>query len=309
MDRKPAIKLLLSPYQVLDLTEEKGYYFCTNILSHLGAKVTRVEKPGVTRDFWWWAYNYNKRLVYLDIEREQSQLLQLVKEADFLVESFPPGYLNSLGLGYDALKRLNPKLIMTSITNFGQTGPYKDFRASDLELMAMAGVMYEIGDPDRPPVRIGFPQSHLLTAAEAAVGTMIALYQRELTGQGQQVDVSAQESVLAIKTGGPRRRELTGSGKRIGPLRLTTTSDIRLGNRTARYQHQPSPMLWKCKDGYVVFYMGIGLRGAHDNRILAKRMEMEGDLPDIVRNMQWETFDWGQTSPEDMAQIWGAIAR
>ncbi|MBI4296834.1 MAG: CoA transferase, partial [Chloroflexi bacterium] len=187
MNRELGADFLLSPFRVLDLTREEGYYLCSKILGDLGAEVVRLEKSDVKRSFWWYAYNYNKKVVSFDIEKEKEKLLQFVAGADFLVESFPPGYLDSLGLGYDALKKLNHRLIMTSITPFGQTGPYRDLKVSDIEIMAMSGVLNEIGDPDRPPVRISFPQAHLVTSAEAAVGTMTALCQRELTGEGQQV--------------------------------------------------------------------------------------------------------------------------
>ncbi|MBI4296023.1 MAG: CoA transferase [Chloroflexi bacterium] len=299
MDNRSPIEFFLSPARVLDLTDEKGYYFCTKILGDLGADVIRIEKPGVKRDFWWWAYNYKKKLVYLDIEKGPEQLLQLVREADFLVESFPPGYLDSLGLGYTSLKKVNPKLIMTSITPFGQTGPHRDLKASDLELMATSGVLVGIGDPDRPPVRISFPQAHLITSAEAAVGTLIALCHREVTDEGQKVDVSAQESVHAIGT---------GTGKRMGRF-AGIPAHVRPKGAEVKYQHPRTALLWECKDGHVAYWWHPGVRGAHNNRALVKYMEMEGDLPDIVRNIQWETIDPEQTSPADMAQIWDAFAR
>ncbi|MBI4295588.1 MAG: CoA transferase [Chloroflexi bacterium] len=310
MDKRPGIESLLSPFHVLDLTDEKGYYFCAKILGDLGAEVIRLEKPGTKRDFWWWAYNHKKKLVYLDIEREQDKLLQLVREADLLVESFPPGYLDSLGLGYATLGKVNPSLIMTSLTPFGQTGPYKDLRASDLEIMAMSGALCVIGDLDRSPVRISFPQSHLMTSAEAAVGTLIALCQRELTGAGQQVDVSAQESVHVIVSSGINRWKYDAPKSR--PRRIVryhgTLPGIRLVGGQPKY-HPGDPMLWDCKDGQACFVVHPGSRGAHNNGTLVKYMEAEGDLPDIVRNLRWENFDQLKIDPEDLGQVWDAFAR
>ncbi|MBI4296025.1 MAG: CoA transferase, partial [Chloroflexi bacterium] len=309
MDERPAIELLLSPFRVLDITEEKGCYFCAKILGDLGAEVIRIEKPEAPRDFWWWAYNDRKKLVRLDIEKEPDRLLQLVREVDFLIESFPPGYLDRLGLGYATLRRLNPGLVMTSITPFGQTGPYKDLKASDLEILAMAGVLHGMGDPDRPPVRISLPQSYLLTSAEAAVGTLIALHWRELTGEGQQVDVSAQECVLGVLSGGIGKQEIVGIAReRMGRFHGSLPG-TKLGGGQVKYNHPQHPLLWPCKDGHVAFLMLPGTRGAYNNRALVKYMEMDGDLPDIVRNIKWESFDITQTRPEDLSEIWGAFAR
>src|SRR3990172_9474014 len=105
---KDAVVSLLSPLRVLDLTTEKGYYFFSKILDDLGADVTRLEKVGTPHDYWWQAYNYKKKLVPFDIETDKDKLLTLVKDADFLCESFAPGYLDRLGVGYAALKKANP---------------------------------------------------------------------------------------------------------------------------------------------------------------------------------------------------------
>jgi len=289
---------LLSRVRVLDLTDEKGC-FCAKILGDLGAEVIRVERPGIKRDFWWWAYNYKKTLVYLDIEKEREKVLQLAKEADFVIESFPPGYLDQLGLGYNALREANPRLIVTSITSFGQTGPYRDFKASDLELMAMSGVMYLVGDSDCPPVRIGFPQAYLIASAEAAVGTLVAHYWRGTTGEGQQVDVSAQESLFLTLMHAP-------FFTRWGAPKPRRTGAYRLGVTGAMFLH---PLIWKCRDGHIAFMLQGGMAGAHSNRTLVRYMDMEGDLPDSVRAINWETLDLAKTTPEQLAKVWEPFAR
>lgn len=298
MDKKAGKVSLLSSFDVLDLADEKGY-FCSKILSDLGAEVTRVEKPDVKRDFWWRAYNSDKRLVHLDIERERGRVLELAREADFVVESFPPGYLDRLGLGYTALREVNPKLIVTSITPFGQTGPFKDLKASDLELMAMSGVMYLLGDSDRPPVRLGFPQSYLIASADAAVGTLLAHYWRGISGEGQQVDVSVQESLFAVLMHAPYFWKWQGENpKRTGRYRLGVTG--------AMFLH---PLIWKCQDGHIAYMLQGGKQGAHSNRTLAKYIEMEGDLPDLVRQIDWDTLDLAKTTPEQLAKVWEPFAR
>ena len=297
MIKKPGMGFL-SPFRALDLTDEQGY-FCTKILCDLGADVIRVERPNVKRDFWWWAYNSKKKLVSLDIEREREKVLDLAREADFLIESFPPGYLDRIGLGYGILKALNPRLIWTSITPFGQTGPYQGYVASDLELMAMSGVMYLIGDPDRPPVRIGFPQAYQIACAEAAVGSLIAHYWRGFTEEGQHVDVSIQESLMAVIMHAPYFWKWDGNKQeRTGPYRF--------GVNGAMYLH---PMIWRCKDGHIAFMMQGGMQGAHNNYSLLKHMIVEGDVPDFVREIKWETYELINVPREELSKVWEVFAR
>ena len=182
---------LLSPYRVLDLTDERGL-LCGKILADLGADVIQIEPPGGSsardigpfyhdeahpeKSLFWWAYANNKRGVTLNLDTvDGRQLLQrLARGAHFLIESWPPGYLESLGLGYEALAAINPELIVVSITPFGQDGPYAHYKATDVTGMAMGGLMYLTGDPDRAPVRVGFPQFYLHGAAAGATGAMLA---------------------------------------------------------------------------------------------------------------------------------------
>ncbi|MBI4295988.1 MAG: CoA transferase [Chloroflexi bacterium] len=309
MDNKPAIETLLSSFRVLDLTDEKGYWLCSKILGDLGAEITRLEKPGVKRDFWWWSYNCKKKIVPFEIEKDKDRLLQLVKDTDFLIESFPPGYLDKLGLGYADLSKVNPKLIMTSLSPFGQTGPHIGLKADDLEIMALSGALYGIGDPDRAPVRISFPQSFLMTSAEAAVGAMVALCQRELTGEGQQVDVSAQESAHGIKQGSVQRQKIvlvglsqTRNGGYHGPM-----PGIKLGGGEPKYFHSRHPQIWPCKDGHVNYLIHPGMRGLHSNSVIVKYMAKDGPVPEVLRGIKWETLDWGDLSPEEAQKLWDAF--
>jgi len=307
MSGETGIECFLTPYRVLDLTEEKGHFFFAKILGDLGAEVIRLEKPGVQRDFWWWAYNSDKEVRNLDITAEPDKLLPLIRQADILVEDFSPGYMDSLGLGYNVLKKINSRLIMTSITPFGQSGPYRDMKASDLEIMAVSGVLHGMGDPDRPPVRISFPQSELITSAEAAVGTLLALYQREFTGEGQQVDVSAQESVHCMLENRVTRRGVIGNKTRLGGYHPVMPS-AKL-ERDWKYTHTRHPQIWKCKDGHIAFLLHPYRVTPETNWALVKYMEAEGDLPELVRRVDWNTFDWCDVSPEDAVIIWDTFAR
>jgi crotonobetainyl-CoA:carnitine CoA-transferase CaiB-like acyl-CoA transferase len=297
MKKNAGLKSLLSPYTVLDLTETNGY-FCGKILGDLGARVIRLEKPGPERDSWWWSYNRDKEVEYLDIEQDKERVLEHAAEVDFIIESFKPGYLDGLGLGYNALSKINPRLILTSITPFGQTGPYKDFKASDLEIMASSGVMYLLGDNDRPPIRIGFPQSYLLTSAFAAVGTLIAHHWRLATGEGQQVDTSAQESLFDVLMNAMFFYTWQG----INPER---NGKYRYGVSGGMYLH---PLVWKCKDGHVSFLLQAGKLGAHSNSTVAKYIEKDGHLTDFLKNVDWDNLVLADKNPEKMEDFWQPFA-
>ena len=201
----------MSRCRALDLTDEIGF-LSGKILADLGVDVIKVEKPGgdagrrigpfwkdipdPEKSLYWFAYNGNKRGITLNIETgDGRQILgELVKKADFVLESFPPGYMSRKKLGWRSLRKINERTILVSITPFGQKGPYKNFAASDMIAMAMSGMLYLTGDADRPPLNISLPQSYLLAGADGAVGAMLAYYHRERTGKGQHVDVSLQQS-------------------------------------------------------------------------------------------------------------------
>src|SRR5262249_40583124 len=163
------------PYRVLDLTDE-GAMICGQILGDLGADVILIEPPAgvqarrigpfadnqpeVNRSLNFWSLNRNKRGITLDLETGagKENLLGLVKSSDILVESFAPGHLDRLGLGYKALAETNPGLIMISITPFGQRGPKANWAATDLTVTAASSVLFMTGDEDRPPVYVSIPQ-------------------------------------------------------------------------------------------------------------------------------------------------------
>src|ERR1043165_2099197 len=213
MDSANKTEGLLSPFRVLDLTDELGF-LCGKILGDLGADVIKIERPGgdparrlgpfykderdPEKSLTWFGFNNNKRGVTLDLEKKEGQNLfaKLAAKADFVIETFTPGYLDKLKSGYAALAKNNPRLVWVSITPFGQPGPSSKCHASDIEIMALSGCMSLTGDPDRPPLRVTFPQSYSWTGSYAAVGALPAHYYRALTGEGQQVDVSAQATLL-----------------------------------------------------------------------------------------------------------------
>ncbi len=186
----------LSGYRVLDLTDERGI-LCPRLLADMGAEVIRVEKPGSPESPFYWE-KLGKRAITLDIEAKPGQELfrRLVKTADALVESFPPGYLEGLGLGYHELGRINPRLVMASVTDFGQSGPYRDYRSCDLVANALGGQICVCGEPQSPLKPFG-DQSYYLASIFAAIGVLLALWNRHSSGKGQHIDISLEECVAS----------------------------------------------------------------------------------------------------------------
>lgn len=310
MAENTAAESMLSPYRVLDLTDEKGY-LCGRLLGDLGADVIKIERPGGDPDrnqgpfyhdeadpeksLFWFAYNANKRGITLDIEQAEGQdiLKKLVAGTDFLIESFPPGYMDRLGLGYSSLEKLNPGLIMVSITPFGQTGPYKDYKGPDIVVWAMGGRMYSIGEEGRPPTRISHhSQAYLQGGLEAAAGAMLAFYHRQMTGEGQHVDTSIQAAAAQPGNMGWDLRNV------VAPRGATARSRLRITR------------VWPCKDGKVSWMYQGGQRAAErTTRPFMKWMESEGMLNDFLKDFDWEEFDMSKTTQETIDLIEEPIGR
>jgi len=301
------INFLLAPYRVLDLTDERGL-LAGKILADLGADVVQIEPPGGNparnigpfygddprpeKSLFWWAYAANKRSITLDLEQKDGQALlkRMVAEADFLVESFAPGYLDTLGLGYDLLAEINPKLVMVSITPFGQDGPYSNYQATDIVGMALGGFMYLTGDDDRAPIRISFPHFYLHGGAAGATAAMLAHTYRITNGQGQYVDVSCQQAVAKTLAHAPQIWDIEGAIlKRMGVYRQTS------GENRVRIN-------WPCKDGYVN-YMVQGGSVAYSTRSLLEWMKEDSfDTADLDA-IDWEKMGYGAITPELMSQL------
>ena len=207
--------LALEGRRVLELADEKGVY-CGKLLADMGADVIKIERPGgdATRwmpPFWrdmpdpngslFFLYmNTSKRGVTLDITKPEGQelLRKLAETADIIVETFAPGYLDDLGVGFQSLRQANPRLVLTSITGFGQTGPYRDLNSSDLVASALGGAMYVTGDGEDPPVTLAGHQAHVMAATCAAASSMIAVYRSAISGNGQHVDISLEETTVSV---------------------------------------------------------------------------------------------------------------
>ncbi len=249
---------MLSPYTVLDLTDEKGE-LASMVLGDLGADVIKVEPPSgspsramgpflddapeMERSLQYFAFNRNKRGISLDLEAEAGRktLFSLVERADFIIESARPGEMAGKGLGFEAIRQANPRIVYVAITPFGQDGPHAEFPVSDLTLAAMGGPMSLQGHPDRPPVRLSLPQAWLHASVEAAVGALTAHALMLRTGQDQFVDVSAQTAMTWTMLQGMVAHSIQGRDFNRGG------STVQLGTVNVQLVHE-------CADGYVVFF-------------------------------------------------------
>lgn len=297
------------PFRVLDLSDYRGF-LCGRIFADLGFDVIKVERPhgvpaayrgSVNQDIhascesvYWLAYNMNKRCITLNIEHVEGKKIftRLIKSSDFVIESFPPAYMDQLGLGYRYLRDINKRLIMTSISSFGKDGPYSELLSSDLINMAMGGLMYPTGDPDRPPVRVTIPQSYMIAGAGAAMATMNAHYHREISGIGQHVDFSIQAGIATVL------------GNLIPLYELNKINQKRMGSMlSGRASGTRQRTLWRCSDGYVAFFIMAGPIGKKTNQALVQWMDSEGMAPEYLNEMDWDAFDMATSTQEQQDKI------
>jgi crotonobetainyl-CoA:carnitine CoA-transferase CaiB-like acyl-CoA transferase len=294
---------MLSPYRALDLTDEKGL-LCGKVLADLGADVIQVEKPGGNparsippffkdevdpeKSLFWLAFSAGKRSITLNLDTEAGKEIfkRLAKTADFIIESFPAGYLEKIDLGYEVLNKTNPHLIMASITPFGPTGPYKDYKSGDLVASAMGGMVGCTGEPDRAPVRISVDQAYSQASIHAAVGLLLALRDRTITGQGQRVDVSMQASIVrTLHTQLPYWEYSNRIVQRSGIRRFR-------GGVSTRE-------IWPCRDGFVSWMFFGGAVGTQHMRIMVEWIEGKGMAGSLSAEVQdWAALDLTKVSSE-----------
>jgi len=285
---------VLSPYRVLDLTTERGL-LCGQILGDLGADVIKIEPPGGSparqlgpfyhdqphpdRSLYWWAYNRNKRSITLNLDTSKGQtiLRRLVGSAHFFIESDNPGALAKRGLGYADLAATSPALVYVSISPFGQDGPKASYADSDLIILAASGPLVITGDDDRPPVRVSVPQGYLHASGQAAVAALIAHHERQRSGQGQHVDVSAQQAaaqatqsnILATPLGEHEFGRMSG-GVKMGPLKIR--------------------LIWPAKDGHVAIAYLFGSAIGPFTRRLMQWICEAGFCDEATRDKDWIAF-------------------
>jgi formyl-CoA transferase len=199
----------LSGLKVLELGQLIAGPFAGKTLADFGAEVIKVEPPEGDplrqwrllhegESVWWQVQSRNKQSITLDLRQEADRAIAraLAAEADVLIENFRPGLMDSWGLGYEALAAANPRLIMLSISGYGQTGPYRDLPGFAVVAEAMGGLRHLMGEPGRAPVRAGVSLGDTLAALHGVIGVLLALQARVRSGRGQWVDVALYESVF-----------------------------------------------------------------------------------------------------------------
>ncbi|MFA5309721.1 MAG: CoA transferase [Dehalococcoidales bacterium] len=298
---------LLPPMRILDLTEG-GCMLGGRLLGDTGADVIKIEPPGGTdsriwpyyrdsqdpqQSLFWYTYNANKRGITLDIRKPEGQeiLKKLAASADVILESYEPGYLKKLGLGYDALRAIKPDIIYTAITPFGQEGPKAHYAASALTVWASGGYLNACGDPDRAPVWISMPQTFLFGGCEGAIATLMAYYYRMTTGEGQFVDVSMQESALSPNMNILQMWDLNKLDfKRVGSVSYVAGTGVK------------QPIYFKCLDGYVMI-LAIGGNEPYvsSSKALVKWMAEKNMAPEWLQNLNWWTEYNASRLKQDLA--------
>ena len=302
---------LLNGYRVLDVTNEMGL-LCGKVLGDLGADVIKIEPPGggparntgpfykdiphPEKSLFWFYANLNKRGITLNLETPDGReiLRRLAKTAHFVIESFEPGYMASLRLSYQELEKLNPRLVMTSITPFGQTGPYAHYRMTDMTLMAAGGLMQVLGNPGRPPVRISQPQAFFLGSIHGALGSLVAHYYRQSTGEGQHVDVSCQEAVVLTLMIFAENWDLL----KVNTWR-TGTSQVYV--RPAPLGPVERNLVYACKDGFVLLYLFGGAQAGYvaSSRTMTEWANSQGYALEL-KDYDWTKLDTGTVPQSEL---------
>jgi crotonobetainyl-CoA:carnitine CoA-transferase CaiB-like acyl-CoA transferase len=294
---------MLSCYRILDLTTEKAF-MCGRALSDWGAEVIKIEPPGgdparfsglfpgdkvdPEKNLTWLAFNANKKSVTLDITAAEGKetFKKLVKTSDVLIESYAPGYLDSLGLGYKELNKINPGIILTSITGFGQEGPYKEYKDPDIVVRALGGMIYTAGYDDRPPLTVSYEHTHSLGAMNGAAATVIALAHRVHTGKGQHIDAITQQAL-----------DIVCSAEMEGPYALFGEVPSRHGRARASVTLADgsifyNTLLWPCKDGYIALNLLLNPTAARNNRSMMEYIKKDGIDIGFLESWEWEKKSW-----------------
>lgn len=279
----------LSPYRVLDLSGEIGQY-AGRCFAEMGADVIKLEPPegdlvrrigpfvkdeaGPERSLLWFVLNASKKGVTCNLEHPEGKelLRKLVANTDVVIESYAPGYLDGLGLGYQQFRKEHPKLVWVSVTGFGQDGPYQDYKWSDLVGLALGGMLYLLGEPGRPPTRARASQAYYHASLGAALGGVMALYHARRTGAGQHVDAAMQEIELFVLAGAGG---VTGYWYLEGINITRSGVGINLGKLISR-------TLYPCKDGYVAVSTLFGL---HFSRLI-ELLKKDG-AADFLADPKW----------------------
>jgi crotonobetainyl-CoA:carnitine CoA-transferase CaiB-like acyl-CoA transferase len=269
----------LSGLRVLDLCDEPGW-LCGGLLRGLGAEVVLVQPPGqpVPSN----PANLGKRHLSLNLSpaRGREILLRLLEKADILVESFPAGELEEQGLGYATMRSANPALILASITPFGQSGPYRDFKTTELISSALGGQLWVTGEPGRPPLEPFGPLAYSAASLFAANAILLALSQRRKSGRGAHLDIAIHEAVA-------------GTLDHLLP-RFFATGEA--AGRAGSLYSNGNFAIFKCRDGYVLLSL------FYQWTTLVELLAAEGRAGELV-NAEWLDETYRREHVRTVAQI------
>ncbi len=266
----------LSGLKVLDLADEKGS-FTSKLLADLGAHVIKIERPGgdssrrigpflgnlphPEQSLSFFYHNINKFGITLNLEMEEGRdiFLRLVEKSDVVVETSPPGYLNRIGLGYEVLSKKNRKIILVSITGFGQSGPRSSYKSCDIVSSAFGGQMNVSGSPKSPPLKPFGEQSYYTASLFAGIGILLAIRKRTQTGKGDHIDISLQEAVISS----------------LEHVMIQYFYEKIVPKRRGRLHWNNSFYIFPCKDGHILISL------FHQWETLVEWMDSEGMAGDL----------------------------
>lgn len=284
----------LENIRVLDFTRVLAGPYCTMLLADMGAEVIKIERPKYgddTRGFgpfvndesgYFMFLNRGKKSITLDLKKPEAIEIvkSLVEKSDVLIENFRPGVMAKNGLDYETLKAINPRLIYASISGFGQYGPYHQRAAYDLVAQAMGGMLSITGHPEQPPTRAGSSIGDMSAALFATIGILVALYHRQVTGEGQYVDVAMMDSIFSMLESNVMFYTLKG----IVPQRIGSRHPI------------STPFdVFQAKDGYVVIAVA--------NDTLFKRLCHVMEQPELAESEKFNSDPLRTQNEKELKQI------
>jgi len=273
------MKQVLEGIRIADFSHVMAGPYATHLLRLLGAEVIKIEAPGRGDAMRYYgadrrydgmapafiAVNAGKKSIVLDLKNpaDLEQARALVGRCDVLVENFRPGVMKRLGLDFDAVRAVNPRIVYCSVSGYGQSGPRRDWPAIDNIVQATSGMMSLGGDPEGPPMRVGFPVVDTLTGQTAAFAILAALLRRERSGEGDFIDVAMFDATIAFMASA------------VVPYLVTGKALERTGN--TGYSGQPTSAMFRARDGHSI---SLGVVQQHQFELLAKLLEQPQWLTD-----------------------------
>jgi crotonobetainyl-CoA:carnitine CoA-transferase CaiB-like acyl-CoA transferase len=296
----------------LELTNNRSGAYCAKLVADQGADTLKVEPPGwgdqarheppfvggephPDRGTLFLAFNTNKRGITLDLEQQAGRdlLLRLAANVDVVIESYPPGHLDQLGVGHSALKAANSGLVLVSITYFGQEGPYRDYQGNDLVSQATGGYLYAVtGSAHLPPMGTALEQMEITVARNGAIAIMMALFQRQETEEGQHIDLSTMEAAVSTPSGLLHPYSFTGRSPKRGGSDGNVMDGMHIPTKDGEVTLTTAGTGGRPMEAWAEFLEEPGLQ---DPKFASRRGRMENweELYELVapKLAQWNNLD------------------